>query len=142
MRLISKYHGEREYDEKDVITFEKGLPGFRQLKKFIIFPIEGNEVFSMLHSIEDMEIGLFVVSPFYVMKEYEFELSDDKIDELSVEKENDIIVLNTVCLNKDIKKITVNLKAPIVINIKEKKGEQLILDDDKYSLKYPLFKEE
>ena len=142
MKLLSRYYGEREYEEKDIITFEKGLPGFRELKKFIIFPVEENKVFNMLHSIDNMEIGLVIVSPFYVMKEYEFELSDEKIDELSVEKENDINVYTTVCLNKDIKNITVNLKAPIVINIKENKGEQLILDDDKYQIKYPLFKEE
>jgi Uncharacterized protein conserved in bacteria len=142
MKLYTKYHGIREYEENEIISFPKGLPGFRNLKKFIMFKIEENEVFSMLHSIEDLEIGLVVVSPFYVMKEYEFKLDDDRIEELQIEKESDILVINTVCLNKDINKITVNLKAPIIINNIKKIGEQLILDNDKYQLKYPLFKEE
>ncbi|WP_234119603.1 flagellar assembly protein FliW [Clostridium hydrogenum] len=142
MKLYTKYHGTKEYDEKDVIDFPKGLPGFKDLKKFIIFPIEENNVFSMLHSIENLEIGLVVVSPFYAMKEYEFNLEEHIINELKVEKEEDIVVLSTVCFNNNIKKVTTNLKAPIIINIKQKIGEQLILDDAKYSIKYPLLKEE
>jgi flagellar assembly factor FliW len=35
--------------------------------------------------------------------------------------------------------ITTNLKAPIIINIKQKLGEQIILDNDKYKIKHPLF---
>ncbi|MCA9748578.1 MAG: flagellar assembly protein FliW, partial [Romboutsia sp.] len=31
-----------------------------------------------------------------------------------------------------------NLKAPIIINIKNNRGKQLILQDDKYKIKEPL----
>lgn len=142
MKLQTKHHGIKEYEEEDIITFPKGLPGFKELKKYILFPIEDNNVFSMLHSIENAEIGIVVVSPFYVMKDYEFDLDDDRIKLLNIEAEADVSVLSTVCLNSDIKKITTNLKAPIVINIKNKIGEQLILENEKYLIKQPLLKEE
>lgn len=142
MKLCTKYHGVREYEESDVITFNNGLPGFENLKKFIIFSMEENNIFSMLHSIENMEIGLVLVSPFYAMKDYEFKLEQHEIEELKIKDEADIIVLTTVCVNNDVKKITTNLKAPILINIKERIGKQLILDDEKYSIKYPLLREE
>ncbi len=142
MKLYSKYHGVQDYSEGDVITFEKGIPGFKDLKKFILFPLEGNNVFSMLHSLENAEIGLVVVSPFYVMKDYEFKLEDKETKELKIKNEEDVAILCTVCVNNNVKKITANLKAPIVINIKEHLGEQLILDNDKYLIKQPLLKEE
>lgn len=142
MKLCTKYHGVREYEESDVITFNNGLPGFENLKKFIMFSMEENNIFSMLHSIENTEIGLVLVSPFYAMKHYEFKLEQHEIEELKIKDKADIIVLTTVCVNNDVKKITTNLKAPILINIKEKIGEQLILDNEKYSIKYPLLKEE
>lgn len=142
MKLYTKYHGVREYEESDVITFNKGLPGLENLKKFIMFPMEENNVFSMLHSIENTEIGLVLVSPFYAMKDYEFKLEEHEIDSLKIKDKSDIVVLTTVCVNSDIKKITTNLKAPILINIKEKIGEQLILDNEKYSIKYHLLREE
>lgn len=142
MKLYSKYQGIIEYKEEDVITFPKGLPGFRDLKKYILFSVEENNTFNMLHSIENLEIGLLVISPFLVTKDYEFNIEDNPLEDLKIENEADLIVLNTVCLNNDIKKATVNLKAPIIINNKEKIGEQLILDDEKYLIKHPLLKEE
>lgn len=142
MKLCTKYHGIREYNESDIITFNKGLPGFESLKKFIIFPMEENNVFSMLHSIEDLEVGLVLVSPFYAMKDYEFELAEHEIKNLKIKDKSDIDIFTTVCISSDIKKITTNLKAPILINIKEKIGEQLILDNENYPIKCPLLKEE
>lgn len=142
MKLITTYHGVIEYNEEDVITFKKGLPGFENLKKFIIVPFEDNEVFSVLISIEDMEVGIPVTSPFHVDETYEFKLSDERINELNVNSHEEILVLNTVTLNSDMKNITINMKAPIIINIKGKIGEQIILDNEKYRIKEPLFKEE
>ena len=51
------------------------------------------------------------------------------------------MVFNTVTLNSDPKKITTNLKAPIIINISNNLGEQIILDKEKYKIKHPLIKE-
>lgn len=140
MRVNTEFHGVKEYEEKDIITFNKGLPGFLDLKKFIIFPVEENEMFSILQSIEDESIGLVVISPFSKFKDYEFKLSDEKIEELKITVPEDVIILNTVTLHSKIEEITTNLKAPIVINIKERLGEQIILDSDKYLIKQPLFK--
>lgn len=142
MQLITKYHGTIEYNEEDIITFKKGLPGFEYLKKFIVVPFEDNQVFSILISVEDMEVGIPVISPFHVDETYEFKLSDEKINELNVNSHEEILVLNTVTLNSNIKNITINMKAPIIINIKGKIGEQIILDNEKYRIKEPLFKEE
>lgn len=139
MKLNTKYHGVREYEEKDILNFKKGLPGFEGLKKFVVFPVEDNEVFSILHSVEDDSVGLVVVSPFYVIKDYEFKLEDEKIKELKIESPEDVLVLNTVTLNSKIENMTVNLKAPIVININSKLGEQIIVDNPNYSIKHSLF---
>lgn len=142
MILNTTYHGTKEYEENDVITFKNGIPGFENLKKFIVFSLEDNEVFSILHSIEDSAVGLVVVSPFYIMKDYEIDISDEIVSSLKVESGTDVNLLNTVSLNSDISKITVNMRAPIVINIKSKLGEQIILSNEKYLIKQPLFKEE
>ena len=140
MELVTKYHGARTYSDEDVIVFKKGLPGFKELKKFIIFPLESNEVFSILHSIEANEVGLVLVSPFTILLDYEFKIPDRDIKELKIDKPEEVLVLTTVTLSSKIENMTTNLKAPIIINIKEKLGEQLILDNDKYKVKEPLFK--
>ncbi|HDK7159487.1 TPA: flagellar assembly protein FliW [Clostridium botulinum] len=142
MKLNTKYHGCIEYEEKDAIYFEKGIPGFEELKKFIIFPVEDNDVFSVFHSIEKEDMGIIVTSPFNIEKDYEIQLEEEQIKNLKLQDEKDTLVLNTVTLSSDMNKITANLRAPIIINIKEKIGEQIIINSDKYKVKHPLFKEE
>ena len=142
MKLNTKYHGCIEYEERDVIYFQKGIPGFEELKKFIIFPVKDNDVFSVFHSIEKEDMGIIVTSPFNIEKEYEIQLEKEQIKSLKLKDEKDTLVLNTVTLSSDIDKITANLRAPIVKNIKEKIGEQIIINSDKYQVKHPLFKEE
>lgn len=141
MEVKTKYHGTVSFEERDIIKFNKGLPGFESLKSFILLPVEGSDVFKILHSIEDEEIGLIVVSPFEFIKDYEVELKDEFIHELSIKREEDVLILNTVTLNSNISNITANLRAPIIINIREALGEQIILEDENLSIKYPLIRE-
>jgi flagellar assembly factor FliW len=138
MKLNTKYHGIKDYEESDIITFGKGIPGFDNLKKFILFDVEDNEVFKVLHSIENNEIGFLVISPFDVDKSYEFNLDDETIDSLRIKEPADAMVLNTVTLNSKLEDITVNLKAPIIINLNKKLGQQVILDNEKYGVKHKL----
>lgn len=142
MKLNTKCHGVLNYEKEDIITFKKGIPGFENLKQFILLPAEENKLFYILHSIENINIALVVVSPFNVLSSYEFDLNDCKASELNVKSQNDIIVMNTVRLSSKVENITINLKAPIIINKNENIGEQLILDKDDYPIKYPLFKGE
>ncbi|MDF2882741.1 MAG: fliW [Clostridiaceae bacterium] len=138
MKLNTKYHGIKNYEENDIITFEKGIPGFDNFKKFILFDVENNDVFKVLHSIENNEIGFLVVSPFDVDKSYEFNIDDDTIYYLKIKEPSDAMVLSTVTLNSKVKDITINLKAPIIINFHEKLGQQIILDNEKYEVKHKL----
>ncbi|GCD09027.1 flagellar assembly protein FliW [Clostridium tagluense] len=140
MELVTRYHGVQQYSDEDVIVFKKGLPGFKELRDFIMFPLESNETFSMLHSIEDIEVGLVLVSPFTIAVDYEFKIPDTYIKELQISGPDEVLVLTTVNLNSNIEDMTTNLKAPIIINIKQRLGEQLILDNDKYKIKQPLFR--
>lgn len=141
MKIETKYHGTVEYEEKDIIFFKNGLPGFEELHKFIIFPLEDNPYFKILQAIKVPEIGLVTVNPFDFVKEYEISLSEELQQALQVEKPEEVLILNTVTLNSEVSKITTNLKAPIVININKRLGEQIILDNEKYSIKHPLVRE-
>lgn len=140
MKIKTKYHGEIQYDEEDIFTFSKGLPGFTELKKFILRPLAENEYFSILHSIEDEEIGFIVISPFDFIEDYEFQLEETTIKDLAINEPKNVRVINTVTLADTMDKITTNLVAPIIINIENNLGEQIILNDGKYLIKHPLFK--
>lgn len=141
MELISKIHGKINYDEKNVITFNKGIPGFSDLKKFVIVDLEGYEPYKLLHSLENFEIALIVTSPYEFYDNYEIDLKEETINNLKIKEASEVKILSTITLNSDVKKITINLQGPIVINTSNKLGEQIILDDSKYKVKTPLVKE-
>jgi flagellar assembly factor FliW len=142
LKLLSKYHGEINFQDEDIICFPYGLPGFEKLKKFIIVSIEGNEEFSILQSIEDGEVGLIITNPFIFNKNYEVEIPDFITVNLKIETPEQVTIYTTVTLNSCIDNITSNLKAPIIINKDKKLGEQYIMEAQKYAVRYPLFKEE
>ncbi|MBL4932903.1 MULTISPECIES: flagellar assembly protein FliW [Clostridium] len=140
MELITKFHGTFNYEEKDIINFPNGIMGFEELNKFIIVESKENEAFKILQSLEDGDIGLLSISPFDVKEDYEVELNEEMVNSLGIESPEDVILYNIVTLNSDIYKITVNLKAPIIINVNKKVGKQVIIDKEEYKIKHPLIK--
>lgn len=141
MKFVSKIHGELSYEEKNKVTFKKGIPGFLDLKEYIIVDLEENPMFKLLHSLENEEVGLVLISPFEVEENYEIKLSDEVVKNLKIESPTDVMLLSTVTLSQKVENITVNLKGPIIVNIKNGLGEQIIIDNDKYKTKSPLIKE-
>ena len=138
MKFISKVHGEMQYKENNIITFNKGIPGFNELKKFILLDLQEYEPFKLLQSLEDDEISLIVTSPYEFFRDYEIKLGEETIKNLKIESTEQVMILTTVTLNSDVKKITTNLQGPIVINTSINFGEQIVLDNSKYKVKSPL----
>jgi len=120
------------------ILFEKGIPGFEDYKYFNVNVIKDNEKFYSIVSKEDDNIGFISISPFEIKNDYEIDLDDEFVKELDIKSEKDVLVLCLITLGKTLKDSTANLKAPIIINIKNNRGKQLILQDDKYKIKEPL----
>lgn len=120
------------------ILFEKGIPGFESYNYFNVNVIKDNEKFYSIVSKEDSTIGFISISPFEIKKDYEIDLDDEFVKELDIKDEKDVLVLCLITLGKTLKDSTANLKAPIIINIKNNRGKQLILQDDKYKIKEPL----
>ena len=120
------------------VYFEKGIPGLEEYKNYEISQVEGSDKFKTIISIEESNIGFIAISPFDIKNNYEINLNDEIIKDLQIESPKDVLVLNLITLGQTLEKSTVNLKAPVIINIKNNKGKQLILQDDKYSIREPL----
>jgi flagellar assembly factor FliW len=120
------------------IFFEKGLLGLEEYKNYEIEEIEGNDTFKVLRSLEDKDLSLVIVSPFDVKEDYEIYLPDETVKNLKITDDKDVELYTTVTLNSDMKKTTTNLRAPLVINIKNALGEQIILKNENYKIKHAI----
>ena len=133
MKAATRLIGEIEIDESKIITFEDGIIGFPDMKKFtLIFDEEkeGRPSISWLQSMDEPEIAFPVMDPLFVCETYNPSVEDELLKNLGTIKEDNLYVLVTVTVPQNIKELAVNLKAPIVINTDTRKASQIIVEDD------------
>lgn len=143
MRIDTRDFGEIEIDEEMIIDFPQGILGFENIKRYIIInnPDEENP-FQWLQSIDNPELVFIVINPFLVELDYDIILPESAIEKLRIEDEKDIAIHTIVVIPEKLEEMTTNLSGPIIINIKEKLGKQIILDDNRYGTKHYIFKQE
>lgn len=122
----------------DKLYFEDGLPGFPQLQFFSLTQQEPDSPFYILQSLENEQVSFYAVDPFPFFKEYEFILPQQTKASLHIQEETPVAVINIVTLRQD-GWVTCNLKAPIVINKANRMARQVILNDESYNVRQPLF---
>lgn len=142
MKLKTKNFGEIEIDENKIISFPEGIPGFRDERKFVIINNEDEESpFQWLQSTESPDLAFVIINPFFVYPNYQITIPEISQKKLKIEDEKDVTIFSIVVIPKDIENMTTNLLGPIIINNKKMLGKQIILDDDRYSTKHFIFKE-
>ena len=145
MLVKTKWFGEVEIADEKIITFDKGLMGFDEFKKYtIIFDSskeeEGKDNGIMwLQSLDEVSLALPVVDPTIILRDYDPVVDDELLKAIGVEENTEILVLVTMTVPSDIEKMTVNLKAPIVINAEKLSAVQLIANNEDYLVKYPIY---
>lgn len=139
MKIATKFLGEVEISEQDILMFEHGLLGLEDEKKFVILPIDADLPLAILQSVEHAEIGFVVAYPFAFKKDYSFDISEDDRDQLQIEKEEDVLTYSIVTMKETFQESTINLLAPLIVNMDEKCGKQIVLQDNKsYPLRFPM----
>ncbi len=140
MDLNTVRFGQIQIDDESILTFDNGIYGFEDLKKFAIINCTETEPIFWLQSVEDGDVSVPIIDPFIIKEDYVIDVDDKELMSIGTEKEEDIIVYNVVVLPEDITKITINLVAPIIINISNNKAKQVILGlEQDTSVKYPAF---
>ncbi len=138
--MKTKLFGEIEVDETKKITFVQGIVGFPELREFmLIHDSESKGNIRWLQSLQEPAFAMPVIDPLTIMNEYNPQIEDELLAPLDLTDENSMLVLVTITIPKEIKKMSVNLRAPIVINGETRKANQIITDEDRYSVKYPIY---
>ena len=138
MIIQTKYFDKVEINEADIIKFQNGLPGFLDEKQFVLMNLE-DTVFQVLQSVETQALAFIVVNPFQFKSDYEFVLDNQVVEQLKIESDEDVTILSIVTLKNSLKESTVNLKAPLVINVEIKEGKQYIIQKTDYTTKESIF---
>ena len=127
MKFANWQFGELEYEDHHVLAFPAGIIGFEHLRKFVLVNDEDTDPFRWLISLEDGAVGFPVLEASSVMPEYS----------LPAGESGEVLLI--ACLTGIPEESTVNLRSPVIVDNARREGKQIIVDNDLYSMQFPLF---
>lgn len=142
MTITTKIFGEITIEDDKIIHFEKGIVGFSDLTDFtLIFDSDDKEdaPIRWLQSIQEPGFAMPVMDPLLVKPDYSPRIADDLLAGMGDLTPDNMLVMTTVTVPSDIKKLTTNLMAPIIVNTENLKACQVIVDGDDYPVKFPIY---
>lgn len=127
-------------DKKTVVRFADGLYGFEDVKDYVLLQEGGTQMIWSLQAAGRSYPSFIVVNPFLIVKDYKLSLTEEDCRVLGEPADGDLCCLAVAVIKKNLPDSVVNLKSPIVINVKTKIGRQIIMEDSDYPVRYHLFK--
>jgi flagellar assembly factor FliW len=146
MKFETTRFGAIDIDPEVVITFTQPIIGFQTLRRFVLLPGPGggrqedNRV-KWLQSTELAEAAFLLMDPRSVCPDYKADLRAEELMELGVNSVSELDVYTLLVVPLDHAQIRTNLKAPIVINMKQRLAKQAILDRQDYPIQFFLLQE-
>lgn len=141
MKVQTSRFGEIEVDEADIIRLPEGLIGFPELVQYILLDHDTDSPFEWLQSVDDGSMAFVVISPLTFRPDYTVEVTAEEIGTLELQDPEDAVISVIVTIPIDPKKMSANLKAPLIFNLKNRKGKQLIVKDPQYQTKHFIMEE-
>lgn len=141
MKVQTSRFREIEVQESDVITLPEGLIGFPELVRYVILDHDTDSPFKWLQSIDDGTMAFVIISPLTFRPDYTVEVSEEEIATLKLENADDAVISVIVTIPMDPKKMSANLKAPLIFNLKNRMGKQVIVKDPQYHTKHFIMEE-
>ena len=134
MKITTLRFGDLDLPDDKIIQMAKPVLGFEQLKKFCIIEGEDFEPFLWFQSVEEPSVAFIIVNPIFFDPDYHIEVNPKEIEELNIADVKTVETYVIVSIPPDPKKMSINLKGPILINTKTKLDKQLILVNSKYKV--------
>jgi flagellar assembly factor FliW len=139
LKIQTKYFGQVEYDEEDVLHFPNGLFGFEEEREFLLLPFadSGGNMLS-LQSVHTQGLAFVVLNPLSLCSDYDPALPEEELKALEVAHSYDLGYYVLCVVKHPVSQSTVNLQCPVAINPKTRQARQVILEDDRYEMRHPL----
>jgi flagellar assembly factor FliW len=135
MHINTTRFGKVEVLDTDIVEFPSGLIGMEDCRKWVLLADAENPALGWLQSIDRADLAVAVVSPRRFVAGYQARVSRRDLHGLQIDKAQDAQVL--VVVGKDDHGLTLNLKAPLVIQLQSRRARQIVVQND-HSMRYPL----
>ena len=127
MDISTSRFGNLQVSPADILLFENGLIGLRQCRRWVVLADAQNAALGWLQSIDEAETALGVVSPRRFVADYQLRVSRQELATLALTNTRDAQVV--VIVSRHAEGLSLNLRAPLVINVESRRGRQVIAKD-------------
>lgn len=135
-------YGEIEVNERQIIGFPDGIPGFDYVKKFVLLDSHDEKSpFKWLQALDEPDLAFVVIRPVDFMASYDLVIAQSDLETVKAKKPEDLLVLAIVTIPSDPADMTANLQGPVIINIEKGIGKQAISLSDKYHVRHRILDE-
>ncbi|MCC7434025.1 MAG: flagellar assembly protein FliW [Methanoregulaceae archaeon] len=135
--LMGTRFGAVEFGELDVLTIQEGLIGFPTLTQFLLLSHGEQSPFQWLQSIDEPGLAFLVVDPATFVPDYTPEIDDAQAEALALSETTPRLLRTTARLiGQPAEELSLNLAAPIVLNLEHRIGKQVVLDNEAYNIRH------
>lgn len=139
MMIETSRFGSIAVGENDIITFPEGMLGFSKINQYVLVERVDDSLFLWLQALKKPSVAFPLLEPQIFEKNYRVELMDEDRKILELKDLKNVKVFSIVTIPSDPTKMTANLKAPIVINLKMRLAKQVILHTQDYPIRQAIF---
>jgi flagellar assembly factor FliW len=120
--------GDLVIHEEHLLSFPAGMLGLEECRQWVLLADTSNDALGWLQSADRAEIAMAVVSPRRFVPDYQVRVSRRDIQAIDVQDPTQSQVL--VIVGKNERSVTLNLKAPLLLNMEQQIGRQVIVTND------------
>ena len=139
MKISTTRFGDLEITDRDIMTFAGGIVGFENLSRFIIVDASDDSLVMWLQSVDDGVLAFPIIEPRVFNPDYGFKPSPIDLKDLDLENLGEADVYTVLTIPQDVREMSANLKAPLIINRVKRVGKQVVLQNNKWSIRHPVY---
>lgn len=146
MQIETRRFGTIEVDDDEVFGVPNGIPGFPALQRVTLLGAgptdpdapEGSEDHSLfwIQDLDDGDLAFLCVVPWVAFPDYDIDIDEKS---LGIDDEADVRVLSLLTTRREdgTSTMTANLRAPLVVDVRQRRLQQVILSDSRWPIRAP-----
>ena len=143
IELLTKRFGTIEVPDENALEVPSGIPGFPKMRRATLMgasaAVQGAEDAPLfwLQDLDDGDLAFLCLVPWAPFPAYDFDIDGDV---LGIDDEADVRILNIITVRRSDSdtSMTANLRAPLVVDVRNQRLHQVILTDSRWSINAPI----
>jgi flagellar assembly factor FliW len=137
MQIETRRFGTITVADDEQFDVPEGIPGFRAMRHVALLGAGAEQIMYWIQDLDDGALGFLCVVPWDLFPEYDIEIDENQ---LGIDDNGDVRILNLITVHKDPEamRITANLRAPLVVDVRRRQVRQVILADSRWTVSEPV----